>query len=148
MIMAKIMEPEPGMEVYDPCCGSGGLLIKCQIVLNEQMNLRSRKNYAPLKIYGQENLPDVWAMANMNMIIHDMEGVIEIGDTFKHPQFKVKNGLQTFDRVLPIRCGIRTGLPKRITMPTSSDVFQRGGLPGKIQRRLGLGAAHTRQSEQ
>jgi type I restriction enzyme M protein len=100
MVMARIMQPEPGMEIYDPCCGSGGLLIKCQIVLDEQMDLRSRKNYAPLKIYGQENLPDVWAMANMNMIIHDMEGVIEIGDTFKNPKFRVKNGLQTFDRMV------------------------------------------------
>ncbi len=100
MVMAKIMEPEPGMEVYDPCCGSGGLLIKCQIVLDEQMNMRSRKNYAPLKIYGQEYIAMTWAMANMNMIIHDMEGVIEIGDTFKNPKFRVKNGLQTFDRVV------------------------------------------------
>jgi len=98
--MAKIMEPQPGMEVYDPCCGSGGLLIKCQIVLDEQMDLRSRKNYAPLKIYGQEYIAMTWAMANMNMIIHDMEGVIEIGDTFKNPKFRVKNGLQTFDRVV------------------------------------------------
>jgi len=100
MIMARIMEPEPGMKIYDPCCGSGGLLIKCQIVLDEQMSLRSRRKYAPLKIYGQENLPDVWAMANMNMIIHDMEGVIEIGDTFKNPKFKEKGKLKTFDRVV------------------------------------------------
>jgi Type I restriction-modification system methyltransferase subunit len=100
MLMARIMEPAPGMEVYDPCCGSGGLLIKCQIVLDEQMDLRSRKNYAPLKIYGQEYIATTWAMANMNMIIHDLEGVIEIGDTFKHPKFRVKNGLQTFDRVV------------------------------------------------
>jgi len=100
MIMAKIMEPQPGMEVYDPCCGSGGLLIKCQIVLDEQMDLRSRKNYAPLKIYGQEYIAMTWAMANMNMIIHDMEGEIEIGDTFKNPKFRVKSGLQTFDRVV------------------------------------------------
>jgi type I restriction enzyme M protein len=100
MVMARIMEPMPGMEIYDPCCGSAGLLIKCQIVLNEQMNLRSRKNYAPLKIYGQEYIPTTWAMANMNVIIHDMEGVIEIGDTFKNPKFMVKNRLQTFDRVV------------------------------------------------
>jgi len=64
------------------------------------MDLRSRKNYAPLKIYGQEYIAMTWAMANMNMIIHDMEGVIEIGDTFKTPKFRVKNGLQTFDRVV------------------------------------------------
>jgi type I restriction enzyme M protein len=100
MVMARILEPEPGMEVYDPCCGSGGLLIKCQMVLDEQMNLRSRKNYAPLKIYGQEYTANTWAMANMNMIIHDLEGVIEIGDTFKNPKFRAKDGLQTFDRVV------------------------------------------------
>jgi type I restriction enzyme M protein len=108
LIMAHILEPEPGMEVYDPCCGSGGLLIKCQMALDEQMNLRSRKNYAPLKIYGQEYTATTWAMANMNMIIHDLEGMIEIGDTFKNPKFrggdllglKDLTGLRTFDRVV------------------------------------------------
>jgi type I restriction enzyme M protein len=99
MIMARILDADPGMEVYDPCCGSGGLLIKCQIALDEKMSLRSRPKYAPLKIYGQEYTATTWAMANMNMIIHDMEGVIEIGDSFKNPKFRVKNGLQTFDRV-------------------------------------------------
>ena len=44
MLMARIMIPEPGMEIYDICCGSAGLLIKCQIVLEEKMNLRSRKS--------------------------------------------------------------------------------------------------------
>ncbi|MCS4558770.1 SAM-dependent methyltransferase, partial [Shewanella sp. C32] len=49
----------------------------------------------------QEYIADTWAMANMNMIIHDMEGEIEIGDTFKHPKFRNKNGkLRTFDRVV------------------------------------------------
>jgi len=100
MIIARILDPEPGMEVYDPCCGSGGLLIKCQAVLDEKMSLRSRKSYAPLKIYGQEYTANTWAMANMNMIIHDLEGIIEIGDTFKSPKFRDKSGLQTFDRVV------------------------------------------------
>jgi type I restriction enzyme M protein len=54
MIMAHIMDPEPGMEIYDPTCGSAGLLIKCQIVLDDKMSLRSRKSFAPLKFYGQE----------------------------------------------------------------------------------------------
>jgi type I restriction enzyme M protein len=40
-------------------------------------------------------------MANMNMIIHDLEGQIEIGDTFKNPWFKNSAGkLRTFDRVV------------------------------------------------
>jgi type I restriction enzyme M protein len=42
IIMAKIMDPEPGMENYDPTCGSGVLLIKCEMVLEEKMRLRLR----------------------------------------------------------------------------------------------------------
>jgi N-6 DNA Methylase len=64
------------------------------------MTLRSRPKYAPLKMYGQEYVATTWAMANMNMIIHDMEGTIEIGDTFKNPKFRVRSRLQTFDRVV------------------------------------------------
>jgi type I restriction enzyme M protein len=100
MVMARILDPEPGMNVYDPCCGSAGLLIKCQLALEEKMNLRSRKTYAPLQLYGQEYTPETWAMANMNMIIHDMQGQIEIGDSFKNPKFRKGNRLQTFDRVI------------------------------------------------
>ncbi|HEX22397.1 MAG TPA: SAM-dependent DNA methyltransferase [Chromatiales bacterium] len=99
-IMAKVMDAEPGMEIYDPCCGSGGLLIKCEIAMEEKMNLRSKRKYAPLKLYGQEYTADTWAMANMNMIIHDMEGEIEIGDTFKNPKFRKGGRLRTFDRVV------------------------------------------------
>jgi len=98
--MAKVMDAEPGMEVYDPCCGSGSLLIKCEIAMEEKMSLKSKKKYAPLKLYGQEYIADTWAMANMNMIIHDMEGEIEIGDTFKNPKFRNKGKLRTFDRVV------------------------------------------------
>jgi type I restriction enzyme M protein len=36
MVMARIMDPEPGMEIYDPCCGSAGLLIKCQLALKRR----------------------------------------------------------------------------------------------------------------
>ncbi|MBH0177235.1 MAG: SAM-dependent DNA methyltransferase [Nitrospira sp.] len=100
MVMAKIMDPEPGMEIYDPCCGSAGLLIKCELALDEKMSLRSKMNFAPLRLYGQEYVAETWAMANMNMIIHDMEGEIEIGDTFKNPKFRQRNRLRTFDRVV------------------------------------------------
>jgi len=99
-IMAKIMEPEPGMEIYDPCCGSGGLLIKCELELEEKMQLKSKDKFAPLKLYGQEFTPSTWAMSKMNMVIHDMEGEIEIGDTLRSPKFKNRSRLRTFDRVV------------------------------------------------
>jgi type I restriction enzyme M protein len=99
-IMAKIMDAEPGMEVYDPTCGSGGLLIKCELVMEEKMKLKSKNKYAPLKLYGQEFTPATWAMSKMNMVIHDMEGEIEIGDTLKNPKFRNRNKLKTFDRIV------------------------------------------------
>ena len=76
------------LTIYDPCCGSAGLLIKCQTVLEEKMSMRSRRKFAPLQLFGQEYTGNTWAMANMNMIIHDMEGKIEIGDTFRNPKFR------------------------------------------------------------
>jgi type I restriction enzyme M protein len=99
-VMARIMDAQPGMDVYDPCCGSAGLLIKCRLVLDEKLRASKKKSSAALKLYGQENEPGTWAMANMNMIIHDMEGEIQIGDTFRKPKFKQGNRLQTFDRVV------------------------------------------------
>lgn len=106
IIMARILDPEPGQEIYDPCCGSAGLLIKCQLVLQEKMHLRSKEKYAPLQLYGQEYISSTWAMANMNMVIHDMEGTIEIGDTMNAPKFresatsgKERNKLKKFDLV-------------------------------------------------
>ncbi len=106
-IMARVLAPEPGMEVYDPTCGSGGLLIKCELEMERGFsNPRNGeketgwKTRSPLKLFGQENVPETWAMANMNMIIHDMEGQIEIGDTFKNPKFRWRGRLRTFDRVV------------------------------------------------
>src|SRR5207248_4138634 len=63
-IMARIMDPEAGMDVYDPCCGSAGLLIKCRLVLDENLRAVKKSSTAPLKLYGQENEPGTWAMAN------------------------------------------------------------------------------------
>lgn len=97
-IMSRVLQPEPGMEIYDPTCGSGGLLVKCEIAMEQAAK---GKKPAPLKLFGQEYIPETWAMANMNMIIHDMEGQIEIGDTFKNPKFRTKQGnLRRFDRVI------------------------------------------------
>lgn len=99
-IMSRVLQPEPGMGIYDPTCGSGGLLIKCEIAMEEATKGKKR-TVAPLKLYGQEYTADTWAMACMNMIIHDMEGQIEIGDTFKNPKLRDSRGkLRTFDRVV------------------------------------------------
>jgi type I restriction enzyme M protein len=129
-VMARIMDAQPGMDVYDPCCGSAGLLIKCQLVLDE--NLRSaKKKTAPLKLYGQENEPGTWAMANMNMIIHDMEGEIQIGDTFRKPKFRQGNRLQTFDRVVANPMWNQTEFKEKDYDADELNRFPKGaGFPG------------------
>ena len=113
-IMARVLQPEPGMTVYDPCCGSGGLLVKLEIAMEEKEGGQScpppsqkggqdcpPSKPAPLRLFGQEYVADTWAMACMNMNLHDMEGEIEIGDTFKNPKFRDQRGkLRTFDRVV------------------------------------------------
>ncbi len=130
-VMARIMDPEPGMEIYDPCCGSAGLLIKCELVLQEKMDLRSKKKFAPAKLYGQENEPGTWAMANMNMIIHDMEGEIQIGDTFRKPKFRKGNRLQTFDRVVANPMWNQTEFKEKDYDADELDRFPKGaGYPG------------------
>jgi type I restriction enzyme M protein len=132
MVMARTMDPEPGMEIYDPCCGSAGLLIKCALALAEKMSLRSKKNYAPLKLYGQEYIAETWAMANMNMIIHDMEGEIEIGDTFKNPKFHKRNHLRTFDRVVTNPMWNQDWWAEKDYDADELDRFPKGaGFPGK-----------------
>ena len=95
-IMAYILNPEQGQEVYDPACGSGGLLIKCQLALKE----KAKKISKPLQLHGQELNPMTYAMAKMNMIIHDMEGDIAIGDTLINPKFLEGSALKKFDLVV------------------------------------------------
>src|SRR5437016_9313397 len=55
-VIARIINPEPGMEIYDPCCGSAGLLVKCEIVLDEKTKAAGKKKSAPLRLHGQESI--------------------------------------------------------------------------------------------
>lgn len=130
VIMAKIMQPQPGMEIYDPCCGSAGLLIKCDLELKEQQKAKGK--YVPLKLFGQEYTPETWAMANMNMIIHDMQGDIEIGDTFRHPKFRKGKKLRTFDRVVANPMWNQDWFTEADYDADELDRFPKGaGFPGK-----------------
>jgi type I restriction enzyme M protein len=98
ILMSYILNPEPGKEVYDPCCGSGGLLIKCYLRFREKYE--KDPSAVPLKFYGQEILHSTFAMAKMNAFIHDMETQIALGDTMNRPAFTNKDGsIRKFDIV-------------------------------------------------
>lgn len=99
ILMSLIVEPEQGEEVYDPCLGSGGLLIKCYLRFKNKFGESTK--IIPLKFYGQEILPVTYAMAKMNVFIHRMEAEIALGDTMNRPAFLTSQGsLKKFDIVL------------------------------------------------
>src|SRR5690606_38173410 len=98
VLMANILDPQPGEEIYDPTCGSAGLLIKCYLRFLEKYGKDSTKE--PLSYYGQEILHPTYAMAKMNTFIHYMEVNIALGDTMNNPKFLKDDGsLQKFDVV-------------------------------------------------
>ena len=98
-LMAHLLNPEPYTTIYDPACGSGGLLIKPRLLFEETHP--DDKSQAP-QIYGQELTPTTYAMAKMNAFLHDFIGAdIQIGDTFRNPRFAENNSsLKQFDNVL------------------------------------------------
>jgi type I restriction enzyme M protein len=95
-LMARLLRPRPGMTVYDPACGSAGLLIKAQLIARKDPDAAKR----PLQLFGQERNHATYAIAKMNMIVHDMQGEIAIGDTLRNPKFTAgASQLRAFDLV-------------------------------------------------
>lgn len=96
-LMAGMIRPAQGEEVYDYACGSAGLLVKCELALLE----RELKVSRPLKLYGQELTGSSYAIARMNMVIHDMEGEIARGNSMTNPKFRESDSsLKKFDIVV------------------------------------------------
>lgn len=89
-LLAKLLAPQPGERIYDPACGSGSLLIKCAEEVGSN-------NYA---IYGQENNGATWALAMMNMFLHDInQPKIAWGDTINNPMHLEGDQLMRFNVV-------------------------------------------------
>jgi len=95
-LMTLIMDPQPGESVYDPTCGSGGLLLNCALHLKEE-----GKEYRTLKLYGQEINLITSAIARMNMFMHGIEEFsIVRGDTLANPAFLHNDELKKFNIIL------------------------------------------------
>jgi type I restriction enzyme M protein len=95
-LMTMIMDPQPGESVYDPTCGSGGLLLNCALHLRDE-----GKEYRTLKLYGQEINLITSAISRMNMFMHGIEEFsIVRGDTLAQPAFLENDTLKTFNVIL------------------------------------------------
>ena len=95
-LMTLIMDPQPGESVYDPTCGSGGLLLNCALHLKEE-----GKEYRNLKLYGQEINLLTSAIARMNMFMHGIEEFQIIrGNTLSTSGFIENDELKKFNVIL------------------------------------------------
>ncbi|HHT9114988.1 MAG: SAM-dependent DNA methyltransferase [Planctomycetes bacterium] len=95
-LMTLIMDTNPCESVYDPTCGSGGMLLSCVNKLKSD-----GKEYRSLKLYGQELNLMTSAIARMNMFLHGIEDFkIVRGDTLKHPAFLESDELKKFNIIL------------------------------------------------
>lgn len=92
-LMVNILDPQAGESVYDPACGTGGML------LNAVMDLRERgEEWRSVHLYGQEVNLLTSAIARMNMFLHDIEEFDVLrGDTLAEPKFIENDQLKQFD---------------------------------------------------
>lgn len=97
-IIVRYLKPKKGDEVYDPTCGSGGFLINAAKYCKVNYG-----NPKAVRLYGQEDTWNTWAIARINMILHGMDGKIEKGDTIKDPKFTEEDNeleIKKFDLVM------------------------------------------------
>ncbi|WP_127557752.1 HsdM family class I SAM-dependent methyltransferase [Saccharospirillum alexandrii] len=131
-MMVRLLKPEQNHSVYDPCCGSGGMLIAAKEWIDEHGGEGYR-----MDCYGQENAGTVWSIAKMNMLLHGITTAnLENDDTLEKPRHTAAGELLRFDRILTnppfsINFGSKdedeTGQP--VFQPLHRERFQYGEVP-------------------
>ena len=95
-MMVELVEPREGMSVYDPCSGSGGMLILSKDYVEEHGG-----NPRNLHLAGQEYNGGVWSISKMNLLLHGIpDADMQNGDTLAEPMHVHAGQLERFDRVL------------------------------------------------
>ncbi len=95
-LLGLILDPHEGETIYDPACGTGGMLLECVHHLKE-----NNEDSRTLQLFGQEKNLTSSSIARMNMFLHGIEDFqIARGDTLRNPAFFEADGLRTFDCVI------------------------------------------------
>jgi len=95
-MMVELVQPRAGMSVYDPCSGSGGMLILSKDYVEEHGG-----NPRNLHLAGQEYNGGVWSISKMNLLLHAIpDADMQNGDTLAEPMHVHGGQLDRFDRVL------------------------------------------------
>lgn len=95
-LLVRLIKPESGMRIYDPTCGSGGMLIQ-----SRQYLIENNDDPRNISLYGQEDNLGTWAICKINMFLHSVFNAdIKKGDTIREPKHLNNGELMTFDRVI------------------------------------------------
>ena len=95
-LMTQLVQPQAGESIYDPTCGTGGMLLSALAEVK-----RSGGEYRTLKLYGQERNLITSGIARMNLFLHGVEDFqIVRGDTLSDPKFVERDRLKQFDVIL------------------------------------------------
>ena len=95
-LMTKLLDPHTNETVYDPTCGTGGMLLECINFLK-----KNKKDFRTLQLFGQEKNMITSGIARMNMLLHNLEDAkIKRGDTLENPLFLEADKLKKFDLIL------------------------------------------------
>ena len=95
-MMVRLIKPTLAHDIYDPCCGSGGMLIAAKEFIDEHGEDGRKAN-----LFGQEFNGTVWSIAKMNMLLHGISTAnLQNDDTLAEPQHVEGGELSRFDRVL------------------------------------------------
>lgn len=97
-VIVRYLKPQKNTTAYDPTCGSGGFLINAAKYCKANYN-----NAKTIRLFGQEDVWNTWAIANINMILHGLDARIEKGDTLLDPKFRDEDNelsIKTFDLVM------------------------------------------------
>ena len=95
-LMSEILQPRPGESIYDPTCGSGGMLVKCLDYLRKK-----GEPWQGVKVFGQEINAITSSIARMNLYLNGVEEFSVVReDTLEHPAFVDGSQLRKFDIVL------------------------------------------------
>jgi len=129
VLLAKLMKPETGARIYDPTCGSGSLLI----TVAEEVPFKKGTIIRDCSLFGQESNGGTWALAKMNMFLHEMDAAqIEWGDTINNPKLIEGDHLMKFDVVV---ANPTFSLAKWGSEHAAGDVYKRftRGVPPKTK---------------
>jgi type I restriction enzyme M protein len=95
-LMVRMLSPKPGMSIYDPTCGSGGMLI-----ISREYIEQSGGDPTNLRLCGQVNDASAWSICKLNMLLHGIPGAdVQLQDTLLHPMHREAGELERFDRVI------------------------------------------------